>query len=233
MNKIVAVRHVGFENMGILEDVLHERGLGFHYVDAPSGDFADAAPEQHDLLVVLGGPIGAFDDDAYPFLRDELALLQRWLASGKPILGICLGAQLLARLMGASVQAMAHKEIGYAPLQLTAAGKASPLRYLDGLPVLHWHGDEFAVPQTATLLAASAACPHQAFAVGKNILALQFHLEARPERLEYWLVGHACELAQAKIAPQQLRAQAKAHGAVLQQAAKRVLAEWLDGCLKK
>lgn len=232
MNNIVAVRHVAFENMGILEDILHERQLDFHYVDAPLGDFDEATPEQHDLLVVLGGPIGAFDEEDYPFLRGELALLQRWVASGKPILGICLGAQLLARLLGAEVKAMAQKEIGYAPLQLNAAGHASPLRHLEGVPVLHWHGDAFAVPQGATLLAASRLCPHQAFAVGQHILALQFHLEARPEHLEYWLVGHACELAQAHIAPPSLRQQAKEYGATLQQAAKRTLAEWLAGCLK-
>ncbi|WP_066568244.1 glutamine amidotransferase [Snodgrassella sp. CFCC 13594] len=231
MAHIAAIRHVGFENMGILETVLHQRQHSFHYIDAPLGHFADAAPEHHDLLVILGGPIGAFEEAAYPFLRNELALLQAWLQCGKPILGICLGAQLLARLMGAAVTPMPHKEIGYAPLILSVQGHASPLRHLNNTPVLHWHGDCFALPEGTTSLASSELCSHQAFAKGKNILALQFHLEALPEQIEYWLVGHACELAQAQIPPPRIRQQATQYGEALTRAAASTLNEWLDGCL--
>lgn len=228
MSHIVAIRHIAFEYMGILEDILSTRQHTFHYVDAPAGDFRAAQPEAHDLLVVLGAPIGAFDEADYPFLHAELALLQQWLDSGKPILGICLGAQLLARLLGATVVPMDSKEIGYAPLTLTAAGAASPLRHLADTPVLHWHGDTFALPASANLLAASSGCAHQAFAVGKQVLALQFHLEARPEEIEYWLVGHACELNQAGIPPQRIRLDAAQAGPTLRAAATHTLNEWLD-----
>lgn len=230
MKTALALRHVAFEDLGLLEPLLQERGYAVRYHDAGVGRLPDGAGAAPDLLVVLGGPIGAFDESDYPFLTDTLALLQHRLARRQPMLGICLGAQLMARALGAGVAAMGHKEIGFGPLALTPAGQHSVLAPLGtGVPVLHWHGDQFEVPVGATRLAGTVLCPHQAFAVGAHALALQFHLEADLARIEQWLVGHACELAAASITPQALRAGAQAHGVALAQAARAVFGAWLDG----
>ena len=148
-----------------------------------------------DLLVVLGGPIGAYEEELYPFLADELRVIERRLAAGRPVLGICLGSQLMARALGARVYPGTGKEIGWAPLQLTAAGRDSCLAPLGGgAPVLHWHGDTFDLPKGASLLASTPRYKNQAFAWQRHGLALQCHIEATAAGLERWYIGHACEI---------------------------------------
>ncbi|ODU58835.1 MAG: glutamine amidotransferase [Comamonadaceae bacterium SCN 68-20] len=225
----IAIRHLHFEDLGTLEPLLQSRGYAVRYVDAPTEDLHAPHIADAGLLVVLGGPIGAFDEAAYPFLSDELALVRRRLGSQQPLLGICLGAQLIARALGAPVAPMGVKEIGFAPLALTAAGHDSPLAALGDVPVLHWHGDQFGIPPGAQCLAGTATCPHQGFALGPQVLGLQCHLEADPRAIERWLVGHAYELAQAGVDPRALRAEARALQARLPAAAGAVFTRWLDG----
>lgn len=229
MKTAIAIRHLDFEDLGSLAPLLAARGYALRYLDAASDDLRAADIAGADLLVMLGGPIGAFDEAVYPFLADELALIRQRLQSRRPLLGICLGAQLIARALGAAVKSMGVKEIGFAPLQLTPAGQDSALAALGNVPVLHWHGDRFEIPAGATRLAATPLCDHQAFSLGRNVLALQCHLEADPARMERWLLGHACELAQAGIDPRALRATAQALQWDLPRAAQAVFAAWLDG----
>lgn len=230
MKTALVLRHVPFEDLGLLAPLLQQRGYGVRMHDAGVGPLKDHLHPAPDLLVVLGGPIGAFDEAAYPFLTDTLALVGERLARHQPVLGICLGAQLMARALGADVAPMRHKEIGFAPLALTADGECSVLAPLaDGTPVLHWHGDQFEIPAGAQGLAATPRCPHQAFALGTHALGLQFHLEADLARIEQWLVGHACELAAAGVDLHALRAGAREHGAALARAADAVFGAWLDG----
>lgn len=230
MKTALALRHVPFEDLGLLAPLLQQRCYAVRTHDAGVGPLEDSLHPEPDLLVVLGGPIGAFDEAAYPFLADTLALLRERLARRLPVLGICLGAQLMARALGAGVAPMGHQEIGFAPLALTPAGAASVLAPLShGTPVLHWHGDQFEIPPGAESLATTPLCPHQAFAVGMHALGLQFHLEADFSRIEQWLVGHACELAAAGVDLQALRAGAHEHGPALAQAARAVFGAWLDG----
>lgn len=230
MKTALVLRHVPFEDLGLLAPLLLQRGYAVRMHDAGAGPLADCLHPEPDLLVVLGGPIGAFDEAAYPFLADTLALLGERLARRQPVLGICLGAQLMARALGAGVAPMGHKEIGFAPLALTAAGERSMLAPLArGTPVLHWHGDQFGIPAGAQGLAATPLCPHQAFALGTHALALQFHLEADLSRIEQWLVGHACELAAAGVDLHALRAGARENAPALAQAAQAVFGAWLDG----
>ena len=229
MKTAIAIRHLDFEDLGSLAPLLAARGYALRYLDAASDDLRAANIAGADLLVMLGGPIGAFDEAIYPLVADELALVRQRLQSRRPLLGICLGAQLIARALGAKVAAMGVKEIGFAPLQLTPAGRGSALAALGDVPVLHWHGDRFDIPAGATRLAATPACDHQAFSLGRNVLALQCHLEADPARIERWLLGHACELAQAGMDPRALRRAAHALETALPRAARAVFAAWLDG----
>ncbi len=146
-------------------------------MDVDDDALASLDPLAPDLLVVLGGPVGVYQTEAYPFLADELRLLETRLKASRPTLGLCLGSQLIAAAMGAKVAPAGHSEVGFSKLTLNDAGQASPLRHLEGVEVLHWHGDTFALPEGATLLASTELCRHQAFALGPNILALQFHPE--------------------------------------------------------
>ncbi len=232
MSTVLAIRHLGFEHLGVWHAALENRGMTIRYVDPAREDLAAMDAAGPDLVVVLGAPIGACDDELYPFLVEEVRLIERRLASGRPLLGICLGAQLIARALGAAVGPMADKEIGFAPLSLTAAGEASPLRHLDGWPVLHWHGDQFAMPEGATLLAATGACPHQAFTLGQQVLGLQCHLETDAQEIEAWLVGHCAELVASGRDPRAIRADAARYGPELAIRSAKVLNEWLDGCLQ-
>jgi GMP synthase-like glutamine amidotransferase len=145
MRRAIAIRHVAFEDLGSLAAVLQRRGFALAYRDATVDDLAAADIVDSDLLAVLGGPIGAYEP--YAFLNDELRVIEKRLRAGKPVLGICLGGQLLARALGARVYRGNGKEIGWSPLTLTAAGRRSCLAPLgDGTPVLHWHGDTFDLP---------------------------------------------------------------------------------------
>lgn len=229
MKTAIAIRHVYFEDLGALEPLLHRRGYQIRYYDAGVQELDAPEIDKADLLVVLGAPIGAFDEKTYLFLTQELRLIEERFNHRCPLLGVCLGAQLMARVLGAAVTPMGHKEIGFSPVTLTDAGRASPLTGLTAdTAVLHWHGDQFAIPNGVESLASTSLCPHQAFAVGDYALGLQFHLEADPQRIEEWLVGHAVELAQAGVDLSTLRAQAQTHGARLKTAAEAVFGAWLD-----
>ncbi|MFG6467701.1 glutamine amidotransferase [Roseateles sp. BYS87W] len=227
MRTVWALRHLAFEDLGLLQPWFTRRGWQVQTWDAALDDLQALDPLAPDLLVVLGGPIGAGDDDRYPWLLDELALIRRRLAAQRPVLGICLGAQLMARAAGAAVAPMRTPEIGFSPLTLTPAGLRSPLAPLAGQPVLHWHGDQFALPAGSPALATTTHCPHQAFMVGAYAMAWQFHLEVDAARLEAWLVGHAGELRQAGIDLPTLRRDAARHGAGLAQALDAVMTGWL------
>jgi GMP synthase (glutamine-hydrolysing) len=196
MPHAIAIRHVAFEDLGSLAAVLERRGWSVDYRDAAVADLAAPEVDAADLLLVLGGPIGAYEDEAYPFLAGELRLIEQRLGAGRPVLGICLGAQLMARALGARVYPGDGKEVGWSPLQLSDAGRRSCLAPLgEGTAVLHWHGDTFDLPAGALHLAATPRYHNQAFSFERHGLALQCHLEVTARGLEPWYVGHAIEIA--------------------------------------
>ncbi|MBI5162598.1 MAG: glutamine amidotransferase [Magnetospirillum sp.] len=230
MKHCVAIRHVAFEDLGFFADVLAARAFTVEYVEAGWDDLAALDPLGADLMVILGGPIGVYDVAEYPFLADEIRLIERRLAASLPLVGICLGAQLMARALGARVYPNPNgKEIGWGPLALTEAGTASCLAPLDGVPVLHWHGDTFDLPEGAELLASTAVARQQAFRVGRHGLGLQFHLEVTAHGLERWYIGHAAEIgATAGLDVATLRAASARHGPAIEAAGRRALESWLD-----
>lgn len=225
MKRAVVLQHVAFEDLGTLQPLLLAHGWQLQVLQAGVDGLEPA--EAADLLVVLGGPISVNEADRYPFLNDSIALLQRRLQLQRATLGICLGAQLMARALGASVSPSGGKEIGFSPLLLTDEGQRSPLLALQGIPVLHWHGEAFELPTGACRLASTPACRHQAFAIGNHALALQCHPELDARQFERWLIGHTLELAQAGIDPNDLRAQARRYGAPLAAAATAMFDQWL------
>lgn len=223
--RCLVLRHLAFEGLGVFADTLDAEGYDARMVEAPLG-LVGVDPTEDDLLIVLGGPIGAYEADRYPFLADEITLIKQRLALGRPMLGICLGAQLIALAAGADVYPGGTKEIGYAPVALSPNVKAAILAPLVGLPVLHWHGDTFDLPEGATRLASTAAYANQAFMLGAAF-GLQFHPEVPTAEIELWLVGHAGELAAEGIEPAVIRRDAAEHGAALAAAGQTVLRNWL------
>lgn len=230
MPAAVAIRHVAFEDLGTFAAVLERRGWTISYRDATVDDLAGAETAGADLLIVLGGPIGAYEEALYPFLLDELRVIEHRLAAGRPVLGICLGGQLMARALGARVYPGTGKEIGWAPLQLTEAGRGSCLAPLgESTPVLHWHGDTFDLPKGAALLASTSRYKNQAFAWDRHGLALQCHIEVAAHGLERWYVGHACELAATPgLSVPVLRAEARHWAPLLAPRAGQCLEAWLE-----
>lgn len=170
--------HVPFEQLGAMEAWFQERDISIRHSLLFASD-ALPSPADFDVLVVMGGPMGADDDARFPWMSAEKTLIRESIAAGKKVLGICLGAQLIARVLGAPVNSNPEREIGWFPVYPTPAGKSDSLGRLfaDAPAVLHWHGDTFAIPNGAVHLLESEGCRNQAFRYGDNVLALQFHLE--------------------------------------------------------
>ena len=223
-----AIRHIGFEDLGSFAAPLSEAGYDIQYLDVAERDPATLDPHDADLLVVLGGPIGVYDHEAYPVVTDEISLLRARLAADRPTLGICLGAQLMAAALDARVYPGPAREIGWSALDLPDAAAPDPLVALRDVPVLHWHGDTFDLPEGTTRLASTPVCANQAFSRGPNVLGLQFHPEVLGARFEHWLLGHAHELATAGIDPGLLRRDAKRYAGDLETAGAAMLAGWLS-----
>ncbi len=224
-NTIYAIQHLSFEDLGSLEDLFYQLGFRVRYFEAGVDDLTQAI--QHTgLTIILGGPIGVYETEDYPFLQKEIDLLKVRLGNNLPTLGICLGAQLIAHALGAKVYAGAVKEIGWSPLTLSNQTNHL-LAPLEDSPVLHWHGDTFDLPKNAVLLASSALYPNQAFSIGSHILALQFHIEVATESLEKWLIGHTCELRNANIDIPALRLDNEKFAPTLENQASQIITQWM------
>jgi GMP synthase (glutamine-hydrolysing) len=228
VKRVIAIRHIAFEDLGSFEAVLRARDYEPYYVEASTADLPALPVTAPEPLFILGGPIGAYEEALYPFLNAELAFIEKRLAAKAPIVGICLGAQLMARALGARVYPAKAKELGWTPISLTEAGKHSVLRPLGNGPVLHWHGDTFDLPNGATRLASTDICENQAYSYGTNALALQFHIEAEPLGLERWYVGHTMELGIANISIPELRRTSKEVGPAAALRGNACLNAWLD-----
>lgn len=223
---IYVIQHLAVEDLGSFEDSLYAMGFRVRYFEAGIDDLRPAL-QYEGLTIILGGPIGVYETEDFPFLSTEIELLGERLAANLPTLGICLGAQLIARALGAEVYAGEVKEIGWSCLELKTVD-AQPLSALEDIPVLHWHGDTFTLPVQAELLASSPFYPNQAFRVGANILALQFHIEVTASSLERWFVGHRVELAQAEVDIRSLREENHRYADDLEQQSEKVLRQYLE-----
>lgn len=229
MKIALAIRHVAYEDLGLFERTLAQAGYQLRYLEAGMDDLSWIEPLDPDLLIVLGGPISANDEAEFPFIMDELEILKTRLASDAPTLGICLGAQMMARALGAKVYPGKQKELGWHRVALTEAGKQSPLQHLEFTPVLHWHGDTFDLPKDAVHLASSDITLNQAFRWKKRGLALQFHPEVTVHGMERWLIGNTTELhLMPGMSVTRLREENARYGYDMDIKASAFLEEWLN-----
>jgi GMP synthase (glutamine-hydrolysing) len=184
----VAIQHVPFEGPGLIAEVASEQGLELSACHPYRGDPLPAV-DGLDGLVVMGGPMGVFDTAEHPHLIAEIELIAAMVHSGRPVLGVCLGAQLMAHALGATVYRGEQPEIGFGSVSLTQAGREDPVLGgldLEVLPVMHWHQDSFDLPDDALCLARSELYPHQAFRLGERAYGLQFHLEVDRRLARAW-----------------------------------------------
>lgn len=188
---VLAFRHVPFEGLGLIGPALGERGITIEYADlyrdgASLPDISRAAG-----LIFLGGPMSVNDD--LPYLRREMDFVTRAVARRQPVLGVCLGAQLIARALGAPVYRNPVKEVGWFDIHPTETAAADPLfaALNQTETVFHWHSETFDLPPDATLLAYSGACRNQAFRLGAAVYGMQFHLEITPEMIADWCTQDA------------------------------------------
>lgn len=189
MAQLLCLQHTYSEGPGMINDwaLQHEHRL--HRFMVPLQNVDSLNQDEYDGVIVLGGPMGVYEENDYPWLMPEKQWLEEFIKTRKPMLGICLGAQLIASALGADVYAMEHSEIGW--YDLDWKNSATKYSYLDINrsinPVLHWHGDMLDIPDGADSLASSEACGNQGFVFGDNVLALQYHLELKSADLELYI----------------------------------------------
>lgn len=230
MKKALIVRHVPREGAAGYLQPIEAAGYKIERIDVASPDFLDADLCTPDLLIMMGGPMGVYERDLHPWIPHQLEKLSARLEQDLPTLGVCLGSQMIAAALGARVYPGGRMELGFAPVTLNGQGSDSPLRHLDGVPVLHWHSDTFELPKGADLLASTAAYDHQAFRRGRNLLALQFHAEMGEDpRFEDWLTHFWADLDIARQCGLALRRDHEEHGPAAVRAGRAMIAEWLAG----
>lgn len=228
MKRALIVRHVPYEGVAGFRQPIEAAGYAIDRVDVCDPIFAHLDLRTPDLLVMMGGPMGVYETDKHPWILDQIEKLRARIDADGPTLGVCLGSQMIAAAMGARVYPGPVKEVGFSPVSLSDAGAGSPLRHLRDVPVLHWHGDTFDLPEGAELLASSPLYPHQAFRRGDRILALQCHAEmGEDERFAAWVENGRDYIALAGKTPEDMHDKHERHGPGAVSAGRRMIAEWL------
>ena len=228
MKRALIVRHTPFEGAAGFRLPIEQAGYEFSRINVSDPGFTRFDWMEPDLVVVMGGPMGVYERAAYPWIDGEVVGLAMRIAARRPTVGVCLGSQMIAAALGARVYPGPVKEVGFAPVQLSEAGLNSPLRHLADVPLLHWHGDTFDLPEGAELLAATHNYANQAFRIGDHLLALQFHPEMGEDpRIAEWLENEDYIRA-AGNDPATLRADHDRLGPAAVAAGRAMLAEWLS-----
>ena len=197
MSDFLVLQHIDCEDLGTIEQAMIHRGISYRYVRLFDGDPLPEDIKNYSGLIILGGPMNVYEEDVYPYLKGEDILIKEAIKRRIPVLGICLGGQLIAKATGAKVNKGTKKEIGWYDLLLTPGGKADKVfkNSPERLTVFQWHGDTFDIPSDATHLAGSVLFPNQAFRIGDNIYGLQFHLEVTQKMISRWINEYKDELS--------------------------------------
>lgn len=224
------IRHVPYEGVAGYRAPIEAAGYDVDRIDVSDTRFSSVDLAEPDLLIMMGGPMGVYERDKYPWISCQLGRLARRLEANRPTLGVCFGSQMMAAALGAEVYAGPHCEVGFHQITLHPQALTGPLRHVAEVPVLHWHGDTFTLPDNVELLASSPLYPHQAFRRGNHILALQFHAEMGLDpRFDAWIEGGAEAIDRAGTSEARLRADHDALGPGAVAAGQRMIAEWLAG----
>jgi GMP synthase (glutamine-hydrolysing) len=224
------IRHVPHEGIAGFREPIEAAGYVLDRIDVGDPRFPTLDLREPDLVIMMGGPMGVYETERYPWIACQQRRLAQRLALDRPTLGVCFGAQLMAAALGAGVFRGPDKEIGFHPIAISNGSATSPLRHLAGVPVLHWHGDTFTLPEGTELLASSDLYPHQAFRRGANVLALQFHAEmGLDERFHVWTEQWPDDIAAGGMTVEQLRADHERHGPGVVAAGRAMIGEWLEG----
>ena len=228
----VILKHTHNQGSCYLGKILEEQDFDVKSLGVPHMDFNAFDPLEHDLMMIMGAPIGIYQAEDYPFVYEEQKMLRKRIEADKPTLGVCFGAQLIASTLGADIYpGDKGKEIGWNPVTMTENAKDHPLRHLDAsrTNMFHWHGDTFDMPEGATLLATSDKYK-QAFSYGNNILAVQFHTEMRRQRLEEWYVTQVRDLIgpDTVVPIKKLKKQSAEYMDTLNAQTEKFLTEWLE-----
>lgn len=234
MSRILVFQHVAAEPLGTLDPLIRRRGHRVKFVNFEREPGAQPRLDRYKGLIVLGGPMNVEDRDGRPHLRTEIDLIREALAQDKPVLGICLGAQLLAHALGGKVRRHHVSEIGWYNLATTDAGRSDPVfgPLGESAPIFQWHSYTFDIPKGATHLARTATCENQAFRQGNNAYGFQFHLEMDKPLIERWLglPGYRDELIAAGLGrdAESIRADTFARIEAMQDKAHEVFNNFLD-----
>jgi GMP synthase (glutamine-hydrolysing) len=233
---VLVIRHVPHEGLGIFEDVLTAAGVGWRTLDLFGADQVEVDVDDYAGMIVMGGPMNVDETEQYPQLGSEVQWIKNAIDRELPVLGVCLGAQLIAKALGAKVYAGPSQEIGWYPLTMNKAAQSDPLFQIcrPRETVFQWHADTFDLPRGATLLASSELYPNQAFRYGTRCYGLQFHWEITGKMLDDWLIQPqmCAELnATAKIDAAQIRRRAPDELPGMLGLAQRVLAPFARWCM--
>ena len=228
MKQLLVIQHVPHEGLGTFEPVFRQAGLTLRTLRAYEPKACWPSFAEVDAVVVMGGPQGVNEQAAYPYLKRELELIRQALKAEKPIVGVCLGSQLLAAVLGAKVTKNPQKEIGWYPLMREFGADGDPMWEAFGPTetVFQWHGDTFELPKGAVHLASSPLCQNQAFRYGDNAYGLQFHVEVTEAVIHTWLTVNKNELTASRgvIDPAAIRNQTARHLNRLQALSRHIAA---------